>query len=97
MLTKFQVYERLASKWQHPVLMGLSRCPTVDGRAGLCLNVADMWCAALITEQTKIEIYQEIDLIPGWSEHSAFKFPLTLEGAAQRTKFCQEQMERSRL
>lgn len=92
MLSKFQVYELLASKWQHP--QTFDRCPTVDGRAGLCLNVCDMWFKGHITEQTKTEIYREIDSLPNWCEHSAFKFPLTLDGAAQRVKFCQEQMKK---
>lgn len=92
MLTKFQVYERLASEWSNPVLN--TGVPLVRGRAGLCLNVIDMRRYVEITDKVKKEIIDEIDLLPNHAPYSLYKFPLTLKGAAQRVKFCQEQMEK---
>lgn len=95
-MTEKQAWLNLAEAWSKPDLVGdLARVKDIRGwyRHGLCSCIHGLWFCGQITDEIRLRMYEKIETMHGGRVGHAYKWPLTVEGAAQRSIFCRLRAE----
>jgi len=91
MMTEREAWLKLAewcdiTHFGEPALFG----PLTRRHSGVCMAVSDLWITRRISDGTRDRMRERLDDLPDLKD-SAYKWPHTPEGHAQRAAFCREQ------